>query len=266
LVVRAGPRSESAPAERTLTASAARWHELECGGYRADLPLWLELSARARGRILDVGAGTGRVARVLARAGYGVTALDIDPSLLAALDADRRAGIETACADARGFSLARRDFGLCLVPMHTIQLLRTEDRDAFYRTARAHLRAGGVLACAVLADAEPFDCREHPHLAPSESITVNGLTYVSRAVRVEVCEHEIVIERQRSITPAARPAHHAHDASAPPFLEHDIVTLVRVSAAQIEAETAAAGFLAAGTREVPASEEHLGSVVVVARA
>ena len=45
------------------------WHDVECGRYDADLPLWRELAASARRPVLDVGAGTGRVALDLARAG-----------------------------------------------------------------------------------------------------------------------------------------------------------------------------------------------------
>src|SRR3954447_7644142 len=32
------------------------WHDVECGRYSADLPLWHELAARERGPILEVGA------------------------------------------------------------------------------------------------------------------------------------------------------------------------------------------------------------------
>ena len=38
------------------------WHDLECGGYDLDLPLWRELADREGSPVLDVGAGTGRVA------------------------------------------------------------------------------------------------------------------------------------------------------------------------------------------------------------
>ena len=80
------------------------WHDVECGGYVADLPLWRRLAREAGGPVLDVGAGTGRVALDLARAGHEVTALDIDPELLAELEA-RADGlpVRTMVADAAGF-------------------------------------------------------------------------------------------------------------------------------------------------------------------
>ena len=37
------------------------WHDLECGAYAEDLPLWRALAAEHGDPVLDVGAGTGRV-------------------------------------------------------------------------------------------------------------------------------------------------------------------------------------------------------------
>lgn len=82
------------------------WHDAECGRYTADLPLWRELAAAAGGRILDVGAGTGRVALDLAAAGHEVLALDRCDALLSALRARERRrtherAVEAVTADAR---------------------------------------------------------------------------------------------------------------------------------------------------------------------
>ena len=63
-------------------SSEVIWHDLECGWYRADLPLWRELAAQHPGPVLEIGAGSGRVALELARAGHAVTALERERVLL----------------------------------------------------------------------------------------------------------------------------------------------------------------------------------------
>jgi 2-polyprenyl-3-methyl-5-hydroxy-6-metoxy-1,4-benzoquinol methylase len=97
------------------------WHDVECGSYTADLPLWEELAAAAGGPVLDVGAGTGRVALHLARAGHAVTALDVDGDLLAELERRAHAAglrVDTIVADAAAFDAG--PFALVAVPMQTI--------------------------------------------------------------------------------------------------------------------------------------------------
>src|SRR4051812_12173133 len=99
-----------------MSAEAVIWHDVECGAYAEDLPLWRELAAAAPGPVLDVGAGTGRVALDLAARGIEMVALDADTELLAALRA-RAADVETVTADARAFDLGPRRFGAVIVPM-----------------------------------------------------------------------------------------------------------------------------------------------------
>ena len=50
-------------------------HDVECAAYDLDLTIWRDLAGRAGGPVLDIGAGTGRVAIDLARIGHEVTAL-----------------------------------------------------------------------------------------------------------------------------------------------------------------------------------------------
>lgn len=246
-----GSMAERIPAEVV-------WHDLECGDYRADLPLWRELAERHDGPILDVGAGTGRVALDLARAGHQVTALDQNPELLGALR--ERASdlqVETVCADARSFALHRRDFGLCLVPMQTLQLLHgSTERVAFLRCARAHLRADGLLACAIVTALEPFACAEGDPGPSPETTWIGATRYASRATRVSVLERTVVIERERRITTPA----------VDPEIERNVVELDRVDAVELEREAMAAGLHPVATREISPTSEYVGSTVVMLRA
>lgn len=242
------------------------WHDVECGAYRADLALWHELAQAAEadlggGRILEVGAGTGRVALDLARAGHRVTALDIDDELLLALR-ERAEGlpVETACADARSFALGARDFILCLVPMQTVQLLAgSDDRIAFLRRAGAHMRPGAVLACSIVTKLEPFDC-DAGDVGPSAEVgRFDGDLYQSRATRVRVRMRSVVIERERRVIAAGH-------APAEPGRERDVVELARVSRSQLEREGRKAGLTPIEPRAVAATQDHIGSAVVMLRA
>lgn len=265
---RAGAQA-SAPA--ALQASAVIWHDLECGSYAADLPLWRELAAAAseaaeagataaHARVLDIGAGSGRVALDLARHGHGVTALDRDAELLAALR-ERTGGmdVETVCADARTFALERRDFSLCIVPMQTIQLLGgTAERVELLRRARAHLAPGGVLACAIVTELDPFDCYAGD-LGPSPEIARVGETsYISRATRVQVGRRVVRIERERMVVAPARTS-----AAARPLRERDVVELDRVSVTRLQREGRDAGLATAGIRAIASTDEHTASTAVI---
>jgi SAM-dependent methyltransferase len=263
LSVGSSAERQLAPSQAGAAAPAVIWHDVECGGYAADLPLWRELADAADPQhgtagVLEVGAGTGRVALDLLRAGHRVTALDVDRELLLALR--ERAGeapLETVCADARTFELSRRDFGLCLAPMQTVQLLGgSGERVAFLRRARAHLRPGGLLACAIVTDLEPFDCGAGDAGPSPDLARFDGEVYVSRAVRVSVRMGSILIEREREILARGRAR----------ASERDVIELARVSLAQLEREGREAGFACAEARSIAATEEHVGSAVVMLHA
>jgi SAM-dependent methyltransferase len=230
-----------APSARADDTNEVVWHDLECGSYRADLPLWRELAARQPGPILDIGAGTGRVALDLATAGHSVTALDREPTLLEALRA--------------------RTPAQCLVPMQTIQLLAgPADRARFLRRARATLRRGGLLACAVLTHVEPFACTAQDAGPVPETVLVDGRCYTSRPTRVAVGRQSVVIERERSVLALSEPR------DGEPPIERYVVELLRLPPRTLKREASSVGMRPEPGRDVAATEDHAGSTVVMLRA
>ena len=155
-------------------SSAAVWHEVECGGYAADLPAWERLADGAEGPLLELGCGTGRVALHLARAGHELWAVDADPALLEALEARasrERLPISVACADVRSLQL-EREFELVIAPMQLIQMLGgAAARRAMITSAVAHLTDGGRLAMAVVEDPSSPSMARPPAFPMSASAT-----------------------------------------------------------------------------------------------
>jgi len=253
-------RRDGAAASRG-DAPAVIWHELECGSYRADLPLWRELArSHSDGPILEIGAGGGRVALDLARAGHTVIALDHDQQLLAALEQRAQVdslGVRCVRADACAFDLEECDLAMCLVPMQTIQMFGgAAQRIAFLRRARAHLRPGGLVACAITADPDLFDVTAGGTGPAPETVRVGEAIYVSRATRVALHGQRLVIERERRIAVAGRK----------PIIERSMIELDRVSPHELEREGALAGLHPERQRQVAPTDEHTGSTVVMLRA
>jgi SAM-dependent methyltransferase len=232
------------------------WHDLECGAYDLDLPLWHALAAETGGLVLDVGAGTGRVSLELASAGVAMVALDADASLLGALE--RRAAelpVETVVADARDFALSRR-LSLAIVPMQTLQLLGGRSgRAAFLRCALDHLQPGGLVAAALADAMDCFDV-EHDMPPPPDECEIAGVRYASHLLAVVEEDGRAAIHRRREIVgPGDR-----HESV------ESVVRLDRVTAREVAGEAAELGFLVEPARYVPQTDEYLGSTVVVLRA
>jgi SAM-dependent methyltransferase len=236
-----------------LTVADVVWHDLECGGYAEDLGLWRELAGA--GPVLDLGCGTGRVALDLAARGVPVVGLDRDAVLLAALRA-RAAGlpVETVCADARDFDLGRR-FAVVLAPMQTVQLLGgPEGRARFLRCAGAHLEPGGLFALALADALEGFDEETATPPLP-DAREQDGIVYFSQPVAVKDEGERVAIHRVREIV----------DRDGARTTGRDIVRLDRLEPAELEAEAATFGLTAEPRRLVAATDEFVGSVVVMLR-
>lgn len=142
--------------EAGTAAALARLYDLDLVDDPGDLDLYLALAARTGGPILELAAGSGRIAVPLARAGYEVTAVDIDPAMLARL---RHRLEETATAEpevAARVHLVERDlvgldipgsprFGLAVLALNSILLLDSREKQrAALETMARHLAPGGV--------------------------------------------------------------------------------------------------------------------------
>ena len=234
----------------------AVWHDLECGAYAEDLPLWRTLAGEVEGPVLDVGAGTGRVTLDLAARGAQMVALDLAAPLLQAL-AHRATGlpVETILADARAFALDRR-VSLVIVPMQTLQLLGgASGRAAFLSCALEQLEPGGILAVALADAAECFD-DQHDLPPPPDAREILGVRYASQLLSVADEGGCAILRRRREIIgPGGR--YQAQDV---------VLALDRVSADEVAAEARQLGFRNEAHLFVPQTEAYLGSTVIALRA
>jgi SAM-dependent methyltransferase len=233
------------------------WHDVECGGYAQDLSLWRSLADEHGDPVLDVGAGTGRIALDLARRGHEVVALDHDPALVAEL-ARRASGLSVTAiaADARDFDL-KRQFGLCIVPMQTIQLLGgVAGRRAFLDCAGRHLQPAGLLAMAIAPELELFEVVDGDFAPLPDIREVDGVVYSSLPTAVRSDSEGFLLERRRERI----------SASGSRSVEQDVIRLDRLTGDELESEARAAGLRPAGRAAVAATDDYVGSEVVLLRA
>ncbi|HEX6206389.1 MAG TPA: class I SAM-dependent methyltransferase [Solirubrobacterales bacterium] len=235
-----------------MSATAATiWHDVECGAYDADLPLWEELAARGDGPVLELGCGTGRVALHLARRGHTVVGLDRDPELLAEL-ASRGDGLplSTVEADARAFEVGE-PVSLVLAPTHLLQLLpdAAQRRESLESIAAA-LRPGGLLAAAIIESMPEADGAPPPLPDVRE---VDGWVYSSLAIEAAVAPGEIVVRRLRQlVSPEGSLSEEPNE-----------VRIATFTAEALEEEATTCGLVPAGRREIPPTSMHEGSLVVL---
>jgi len=231
--------------------SAAIWHDVECGSYAADLPLWEELAQAAGGPVLELGCGTGRVALHLARRGHEVIGLDSDPELVAALR-ERGNGlpVEAVGADARDFALAE-PVALVLAPMQFLQLLGdSEERLACLRCIAACLRPGGLVAAALVEEMPEPDGSPPPLPDVRE---VDGWVYSSLPTEAALAAGEIRLRRLRqTVSPGGELSEEPNE-----------IRLRTFPADRLEAEAAEAGLGAGARRSIAPTDAHVGSVVSI---
>jgi SAM-dependent methyltransferase len=220
----------------------ARLYDLDLVEDPGDLDLYLALAARAGGPVLELAAGTGRIAVPLAEAGHDVTAVDVDPAVLARL----RHRAEAAGAAARErLTIVEADlldldrslsasFTLALIALNSLFLLATRDaqRDAF-RVMADHLGPGGLAVVDVwLPDADDlarFDGRmilEYDREDPETGRRVTKVAAAQHDASTGIVNLTAIYEEGNQGEPVAR------------WVRHDVLRLVSAGELQDFARSA----------------------------
>ncbi|OGS07558.1 MAG: hypothetical protein A2270_09850 [Elusimicrobia bacterium RIFOXYA12_FULL_51_18] len=129
-----------------------------------DLSFYLAAAKKARGPVLELACGTGRLTLALARAGINIAGLDVSQAMLE--QARKKAVKEGLKADlirgdARSFRLKRK-FKLIFIPFNSMQHLSDlSSLERFFASVRAHLAPGGRFMLDVF--------NPHPHYLVRDS-------------------------------------------------------------------------------------------------
>lgn len=191
---RTSPGSGPGPEPSLAARALARLYDLDLLDDPGDLDLYRALAARADGPILELAAGTGRLAVPLAQDGHRVTAVDLDPAMLERAAARATAAgpavaarVELVEADLLELALpGAGTFRLAFIALNSLFLLATRaaQRRAFGVLA-AHLAPGGIAAVDIwLPDAEDlarFDGRMVFEYERREPETGHDVTKVAAA-------------------------------------------------------------------------------------
>jgi ubiquinone/menaquinone biosynthesis C-methylase UbiE len=117
-----------------------------------DVAFFVAEAKRARGKVLELMCGTGRVSLpLIEEAGADMTCVDASEGMLARLEEKlRERGLKARVVqqDVRRLDLPEEEFDLAIVPFHSFsELVSPEDQDLGLRAIRRCLKAGGRLIC-----------------------------------------------------------------------------------------------------------------------
>jgi SAM-dependent methyltransferase len=274
--------SNGLPAE-TAAEALARLYDLDLQDDPGDLDLWSALASEAGGPVLELMAGSGRLAVPLAADGYAVTAVDVDAAMLAragrraaAAGPDAAARLELVLDDVVGLELRgepggsaergerdeRRRFRLAFVALNSILLLPGRAAQvAAWRALAEHLAPGGIAAVdAWLPDAHDlarYDGRLHLEYHRVDPETGRWVTKTAAAQHdgaTQTVALTTIYEEGDPGQPAAR------------WVRRDVVHLV--SAHELRAMAESAGLvveLVAGGYDLEPLGPHDDRAVVIAR-
>ena len=183
-----------------------------------------------------------------------MTALERSEALAGALTERAAArGLDLAVirADARELA-AERAFALVLAPMQFAHLLGgAAGRRAVLDRCATALQPGGALALALLADVVPLPASGPPPLPDVRE--VDGWIHSSLAVEVRDIGDGVELRRLRQLVSPTGALTESLD----------VIRLDRLAASGLESEARGAGFDIRDRIEIPPTDDHVGSTVVV---
>lgn len=205
---RAAARPAPAPPRGAPVADVALYDGLFVrwmGKLAADLPMILEVAKQAKGPILELGVGAGRVAVPLARKGHAVTGVDDSRAMLGALAASLagetaavRGRVTALCQDLRRLRVPKGRFRLALLPFNTFCHFETlADQDRVMAGAARALRRGGWLWMSVFR----FDPARATGVVRAEPAPLSGEDPAHPGSRTEVFFQQ-TFERAAQVTEA----------------------------------------------------------------
>ncbi len=188
--------------DTSKSAALARLYDVDLIEDPGDVELYRALAARTAGPILEIAAGSGRIAVPLAAAGFDVTAVDLDPAMLArAARAARAAGpqaerrIELVEADLVGLQLGGGPrYRLAILALNSILLMASlPNQKAAIETMARHLVPGGIAVVDVWLPSGPelagYDGRLSLEYVREDPETGNEIVKMASAVHEPATGH-----------------------------------------------------------------------------
>jgi len=104
------------------------WENAQTLG-RRDVPFWTSVAKQARGRVLELGCGTGRISKPLIKAGVDLVGIDRSAAMLARIPNPKsRTPTRFVRGDIRALPFADASLAMVIAPYGILQSL-TRDRD-----------------------------------------------------------------------------------------------------------------------------------------
>ena len=136
---------------------------------QSDLPFYLKEAQKAKGPVLELACGTGRLTIPIAHSGVDITGVDISlPMLSKAREKSVKDGLNAVFikADIRSFAVKKK-FKLIFIPFNSMQHLHDRvSLERFFNRVRAHLAPGGRFILDVFNPNPHYLVRDADELIP----------------------------------------------------------------------------------------------------